>query len=187
MSRRPYIHSTPQLIKDELVPYGSHNKGYSQSALNKEPVGMTRGDWFRGECRNCGQTHITTRSEDSTRYYECQNCGKLHYISSGFFGQPDRPHGRETVPLKQDECNGILCRAYLDWTNSDYVDPSWHYGHLDDLLDKLDGNYTLVDTWVEVLFSTRDEMVDPDADSLEIVGEVESADIARYIEEEIHG
>jgi hypothetical protein len=90
--------------------------------------------------------------------------------------------------LKQHECNGILCRAYIDWTNRDREqDPCWHYGHLDELIDKLEGDYELVDTSVESDISRRDELVDPSATSLEIVGDVESADIARHITEVIHG
>lgn len=161
MSRRPSIQ--PDLLpKDEYVPYGTYNEGYSQGAYNKEVVGQKRGDWFRCECRDCGQKMITNRKENGTRYFKCQSCGKLHHINGGFFTLPSKNHGTETVPLKQEEVDGILCRAKLSYKGD--MEPDWFYGEPEYLEDKIDGYFEL-------------------QGKFEIVGEVESADIASRIEE----
>jgi hypothetical protein len=64
-------------------------------------------------------------------------------------------------------------------------DPSWKYGTIESIEGKLDGEWQLVDTSVEPS-GTRDELHDPDAKSIEIVGDVSTDDIARHIEVLMH-
>jgi len=182
MLRRPYIQDG-LFPKDEFVPTAHPNDGYSQSPINKEPVGQKRSDWFRCNCRECGQKMITRRNEKLTRYFNCPDCNKLHHVSGGFFPQPDRKIGHKTVPLRQNEVDGILCRAWLDYTETGIVSPSWTYGRFEWLRDRIESDrWTLRDTSTENETSTRTELYDPGAKLFEVVGDTSDEAIASYIE-----
>lgn len=140
MSRRPYIENFK--IADEYRPGSSSSSrpdGYISGALNKEVVGMDgRVDYFRGECRECGQKHITRRGEKRGRYYACASCGTWHHINKGFFN-----HDRfETKPLRNEEFAEQLCRIRLAYSKSSFdEDGSWFYGSRDYLREKAQGDF----------------------------------------------
>ncbi|AGM11528.1 hypothetical protein M199_gp138 [Halogranum tailed virus 1] len=139
MSRRPYIENLK--IADEYrtgASSSSRPRGYISGSLNKEVVGMDgRVDYFRGDCRECGRTHITRRGEKSSRYYACQECGTWHHINRGFFN-----HDRfETVPLKNDEFSEQLYRIKMAYSKSSFDDPAWFYGSKDYLREKAQGDF----------------------------------------------
>jgi len=128
------------MIRDELRPIATHSDGYSQHCSQYEPVGMDgRYDWFRWHCRECDRKYISMRAEKSMKYYECKECGALHFVYKGFFTQPDRKNGSETVPLRPDEVRGVLCRVKLAYvSNGEVFSPSeeWHYGTEEGLEEK---------------------------------------------------
>ncbi len=143
MARRPYINQ--RIIASELRPgklMSSRPDGYISGALNKEVIGMDgRNDWFRAECRECGQKHITRRKEKNMHYYACQNCGTWHNQNSGFFNLDRFP----TKPLKNAEVDGTLYRVQLDYTVSDFDQTEWHYNTKTELESKVED-----DTWEAV-------------------------------------
>jgi len=117
----------------------SRPKGYISGALSKEVVGMDgRLDYFRAECRECGQKHITRRGEKSSRYYACRECGTWHHINKGFFN-----HDRfETKPLTNEEFSEQLYRIRLAYSKSSFdEDGSWFYGSKEYLREKASGDF----------------------------------------------
>lgn len=142
MGRRPYIQT--DIIRRDLRPnpYGSRPNEYVAGANNKEIIGMDgRNDWFRANCRECGQKHITKRLEKSTAYYQCQNCDAWHHVNKGFFDLKRF----ETKPLRGDEVNTTLYKVKLDYEPSSFDQSDWHYGSKDKLKSKLED-----DTWIMV-------------------------------------
>lgn len=139
MARRPYIE--PKIISNSFHPNRSSSKPneYVAGAVNKEVVGMDgRCDWFRCECRECGQKMITRRKEKRTSYFSCQSCGAWHHQNKEFF-DIDR---FKTVPIMNDEVEGQLYRVELDYSVSDFDQAEWHYGTEQALREKMSD-----DTW----------------------------------------
>lgn len=133
MARRPYIEQLK--IKDEFAANATHSNdgGYRSHCPNYEPVGMDgRNDWFRWECRECERTYISPRSEKRQKYYKCRDCGELHFVYKGFF-DIDRS---ETVPLRQDEFHGTLCKAKIEYIPLD-DGGEWYYGSPEWLQEKI--------------------------------------------------
>lgn len=141
MSRRPYIDQS--IIRDDLHAITTYKDGYAQHCPKYEPVGMDgRNDWFRWHCRECDKKFISLRSEKRMKYYDCTECGASHFVYKGFFSQPDKNNGSETVPLKPGECNEPLLRFTAQYkdsgrTNEFYGGPSY-------LRDKAEGDYWTV-------------------------------------------
>jgi len=136
MGRRPYIEQGH--IGDEFRArgYGSKPNGYTTHCTQYEVVGMDgRHDWFRWHCRECDSKYISRRHEKSQKYYQCTECDAWHFVYSGFFAQPSRKNGCETIPLTQDEYSEELCVAELKYGT---LDPDKYYGTREWLQERVD-------------------------------------------------
>jgi len=128
MSRRPFIEHEKITDDRRARPYSGIPDEYATHCPRYEPVGLDgRNDWFRWSCRTCDNTYISRRRQKRQVHYQCVECGAWHFVYKGFFAPSDKKDGCETVPLRDEEFDGTLCRAKIQYTPLDNGG-DWYYG-----------------------------------------------------------
>lgn len=110
-----------------------------------------RNDLFRGACADCGEVYHCRRKEKSKNLIKCPECGFTSFIYKGFFHRANWLPDEETVPSQShdlipprpDEYEVPLYRG--DFTYAD-LNPSSHYGSLESILEKVEGDFYETET-----------------------------------------